>query len=251
MNRIKESIVYGPVLSRRLGISLGINLLPIEKKICSLDCLYCECGWTEIHTDKVNENYNFPTIDNIKESLINKILETNIRIEHITFAGNGEPTLHPDFPIIVDEIIKIRDKFLPEIKIAILSNSTTLNNDDIKKAISKLNLRIMKLDAGNEETFIKYNRPSENIKFSDIVNGLMDLKDIIIQSLFTEGQSGNYNEKNISDWKKLIIKIQPSLVQLYSLDRNYPSKEILPVTQDKLKKIQNELMNYKIKSEVY
>lgn len=248
---MKQHIVYGPVLSRRLGVSLGINLLPLDKKICSLDCLYCECGWTQIHTNISSGIDGFPKVSDVIESLINKLSDNRINIEHLTFAGNGEPTLHPDFPLIVDEIIQIRDKYLPETKIAILSNSTTLNSKEIRDSISKLDVPIMKLDAGNEETFIKYNRPAENIKFSEIISGLLQLNNIIIQSLFTGGKKGNYNEKNISDWIELLLKIKPNYVQIYSLDRNYPSDEILPLDKHNLIKIQTELEKYNIKSEVF
>lgn len=248
---MKQHIVYGPVLSRRLGVSLGINLLPLDKKICSLDCLYCECGWTQIHTNISSGIDGFPKVSDVIESLINKLSDNRINIEHLTFAGNGEPTLHPDFPLIVDEIIKIRDKYFPETKIAILSNSTTLNSKEIRDSISKLDVPIMKLDAGNEETFIMYNRPAENIKFSEIISGLLQLNNIIIQSLFTGGKKGNYNEKNISDWIELLLKIKPNYVQIYSLDRNYPSDEILPLDKHNLIKIQTELEKYNIKSEVF
>lgn len=248
---MKQHIVYGPVLSRRLGVSLGINLLPLDKKICSLDCLYCECGWTQIHTNISSGIDGFPKVSDVIESLINKLSDNRINIEHLTFAGNGEPTLHPDFPLIVDEIIQIRDKYLPETKIAILSNSTTLNSKEIRDSISKLDVPIMKLDAGNEETFIMYNRPAENIKFSEIISGLLQLNNIIIQSLFTGGKKGNYNEKNISDWIELLLKIKPNYVQIYSLDRNYPSDEILPLDKHNLIKIQTELEKYNIKSEVF
>lgn len=248
---MKQHIVYGPVLSRRLGISLGINLLPLDKKICSLDCLYCECGWTQIHTNISSGIEGFPKVSDVRDSLINKILDSRINIEHLTFAGNGEPTLHPDFQLIVDEIIKIRDKYLPETKIAILSNSTTLDSKEIRDSISKLDVPILKLDAGNEETFIKYNRPAKNIKFSEIISGLLQLNNIIIQSLFTGGKKGNYNEKNISDWIEILLRIKPNYVQIYSLDRNYPSDEILPIDKNNLLKIQTELEKYNIKAEVF
>ncbi|MCX7833939.1 MAG: radical SAM protein [Ignavibacteria bacterium] len=248
---MKQTIVYGPVLSRRLGVSLGINLLPRVKKICSLDCLYCECGWTQILTKNPKNINTFPNKNEIKEAIVEKLLETNINIEHITFAGNGEPTLHPDFPTIVNEIIKIRDELSPQSKIAILSNSTTLNNKDIRDSISKLDVKIMKLDVGNEETFIKYNRPAKEIHFSDVISGLLQMDDIIIQSLFANGKSGNYNEKNISDWINLIIKIKPKLVQVYSLDRLYPSDEIIPLPREKLIEIQTKLLENKIKAQVF
>lgn len=248
---MKQHIVYGPVLSRRLGVSLGINLLPLNKKICSLDCLYCECGWTQIHTNISSGIDGFPKVSDVRESLINKLLNNRINIDHLTFAGNGEPTLHPDFRSIVDEIIKIRDKYLPETKIAILSNSTTLNSKEIRDSISKLDVPIMKLDAGNEETFIKYNRPANNIKFSEIISGLLQLNNIIIQSLFTGGEKGNFNEKNISDWIEILLQIKPNYVQIYSLDRNYPSDEILPLDKHNLIKIQTEFKKYNIKAEVF
>ncbi len=251
MAGIKQNIVYGPVLSRRLGISLGINLLPVSKKICTFDCLYCECGWTEVNINGSIKNYDYPELKDIKDALVSALSNNYHSIDHITFAGNGEPTLHPDFSLIVDEVITIRNKFLPESKIAILSNSTTLKNVNILEALKKLDLRIMKLDAGNQETFKIYNRSVIEIKISDIIEGLMNLKEIVIQSLFTKGKCGNYNNKNISDWINLLLKIKPKSVQIYSLDRSYPSDDILPLNTKELTEIQSELEKYNIKVEVF
>jgi len=257
---LKKGIIYGPVNSRRLGTSLGVNIMPFDKKICSFDCLYCQYGWTSYHTNVIERNFDLPSVGDISDTLERALITytvnliTNNKGEYplyITFSGNGEPTLHPQFPQIVDEVIKIRNKVSPLSQTTILSNSTKVNEPDIKTALSKLDVRIMKLDAGNEDTFRSYNYPAEGISLDNITEGLAALKDVTIQTLFTGGKLGNYNDKNISDWIIRLKQISPIKVQLYSLDRGYPSEYITHINKEMLVKIKLLLEKQNIASEVY
>lgn len=247
---MRDKITYGPVYSRRLGFSLGINLLG-NNKICSFDCLYCERGWTKIHTDKITGDIILPSVTEIITEVENVLRNLLNPPDHITFAGNGEPTLHPDFDKIVDEIIELRDKYFPFSRIAILSNSSTVSDENTRYALSKLDKKIMKLEAGNQEMFELYNSPANGLLLDEVTDGLCNMKDVIIQSLFTEGKSGNFTEENIRGWVERLKRIKPVSVQLYTLDRAYPSNEIMVPDNDKLEYLQKLLFSENIKSEVF
>jgi wyosine [tRNA(Phe)-imidazoG37] synthetase (radical SAM superfamily) len=247
---LKRSVTYGPVYSRRLGYSLGINL-PGSQKICTFDCLYCEKGWTRIHTNKAPAEIQLPSVQDIiseTEVVLQNLLNPP---DHITFAGNGEPTLHPDFGEIVDGILSLRDRYFPFSRIAILSNSSTVNDGNIRNALSKFDKKIMKLDAGNQRMFEMYNSPANGLSLDEVTNGLCETDDVIIQSLFTEGKKGNFTEENISDWVERLKRIRPVSVQLYTLDRAYPSNEIMILDYDKLEYLKEVLCKEDIRAEVY
>ena len=250
MIQLQRNIVYGPVNSRRLGVSLGLNILPTKTKVCSFDCLYCQYGWTEDFNDNTLSEV-LPSKKEILEELENRLKEMNYEPDYITFSGNGEATLHPEFGAIVDGVIKLRNKYTPHAKTAILSNSTQLFKPEIREALAKLDERIMKLDAGYEEMLRQYNRPAKYVYLDVITDVLTEMKDITIQTLFTSGPTGNFTEKNITAWVKRIKKIKPVFVQLYSLDRGYPSEGIAPVSHEELGKVKEILDKESIKSEVF
>jgi len=247
---LKRSVTYGPVYSRRLGYSLGINLLG-SQKICTFDCLYCEKGWTKIHTNKAPAEIQLSSVQDIiseTEVVLQNLLNPP---DHITFAGNGEPTLHSQFDEIVNGIIKLRDKYFPFTRVAILSNSSTVNDRNIRNALSKLDKKIMKLDAGNQKMFELYNSPANRLLLDGVTEGLCKMEGVIIQSLFTEGKSGNFTEENISDWINRLLRIKPLSVQVYTLDRAYPSDEIMILDYDKLEYLKEVLLRENLKAEVY
>jgi wyosine [tRNA(Phe)-imidazoG37] synthetase (radical SAM superfamily) len=234
--------------------------MPFDFKICSFDCLYCQYGWTEYHTNMIEKFVEMPSVEQVsaalEQALINyKEQQKNSGLIqyplYITFSGNGEPTLHQEFSQIVDSVIEVRNRISPSSKTAILSNSTTISNPTVRTALTKLDVRIMKLDAGNDNTFHSYNNPAKGIDLEDITEGLSALNDITIQTLFTGGKMGNYNDVNISDWIKRLKRISPIKVQLYSLDRGYPSEDITPIEKDKLLKVKSLLDRENIFSEVY
>jgi len=248
---LQQDIIYGPVKSRRLGRSLGLNILPVDFKMCSFNCLYCQYGWTDCDKVKKSQKKNLPSPEKIKDRLKKTLVQLKDKPQYITFSGNGEPTLHPEFPEIVDIVIKLRDNFSPASKTAILSNSSRVTIKNIRKAISKLDTRIMKLDVGNNGFLKTYNLPCEKTSINKITEGLATLDNVIIQSLFTSGPLGNYKQDNIKEWIKRLKIILPILVQIYTLDRGFPSKKIKATTKNKLLKIKEKLEKQNIKAKVF
>lgn len=235
-----DSIIFGPVPSRRLGNSLGINLLPTDCKICNFDCLYCECGWTK----KTEGKSKFPERSTVKRKLKKRLktaLSSNEKIDVITFAGNGEPTLHPQFAEIVNDSVEIRNEIYKDAKIAVLSNASMNFNQRIIAALKLVDLNILKLDSGREETIKKLNQPLGKFDFERLKNNLKSFdSNLIIQTLFVrssgnnpEIQVDNSKPEEIADWIKTIKEIGPKQVMIYSIARNTPMAglEKIPVTR--------------------
>lgn len=253
MNRIniKSGIIYGPVHSRRLGISLGINLLGNEEKKCTFNCKYCECGWTESDVLDKNKKINYPKVNEVIESLVEELERINIDTDYFTFSGNGEPTLHPEFPRIIEEVIRIRNKKSLKTKIALLSNSTTINRPEIIRAMDRLDEKIMKLDAGNVETYESFNSPICRISLDEVVEGLKKIKNLTVKAFFAKGSNGNYSKENIDDWCERIKDINPELVQIYTLDRECSSEKIFPLNSVELSEIESLLKRGNINVNIY
>ena len=248
---LQQGLIYGPVNSRRLGRSLGINPLPRKLKLCTFNCVYCQYGWTHVHSDTLDDPTLWPESSVILLAIENVLREITPPPDYLTFSGNGEPTLHPHFPELVDELIRLRDLHAPQVKTAILSNSTTAPRIPIRKAIEKLDVRIMKLDCGNDRYFQRYNHPAEGISLEQIVSALQEIKGVTIQSLFAGGEAGNFTDANIKDWLTQIRKINPIMVQVYTLDRGYPSDKIYPVSRENLGEIQHKLEKVNVTSQIY
>lgn len=236
--KLKDGIIYGPIKSRRLGASLGINLLPKTYKLCTFNCLYCHYGWTNVHTNDVSSHLvDFPSAEQVQKA-IRDWLEINVNpINYITFLGNGEPCMHPEFDRMVEAAMQIKDKYAPQAKLAILSNSTCLDSDKVMIGLKRLDVRIMKLDCGTEKTFLKLNRPCKGVWFENVVDKLKKLDDIIIQSVFVEGRLSNTEEPEIERWIEKLKYIRPKEVQIYSIDRPSADFRLIKVTKDKLNQI--------------
>lgn len=247
---LQRKIIYGPVNSRRLGRSLGINILPRSQKICSFNCLYCQYGLNDRKNSKSNKVI-FPDQNEVLLAVENALKHLDPPPAYLTFSGNGEPTLHPEFPEIVDRIQWLKKKQCPESKTAILSNSSTVTTPKIKAALEKLDYRIMKLDAGEPGTFRAFNRPDNEIKLEAIVLGLSRLKDVTIQTLVAKGNRGNFHVKNIKSWIEKIKIISPIKVQLYSLDRTSPCPDILHLGSKNLQILKKTLNHEKIQAEIF
>ena len=228
-----DKIVFGPVKSRRLGVSLGINLLPCNRKICSFNCIYCECGWT-LHP--VPGGSSFPARTDVYHALSSRLLEMKEKGESadvITFAGNGEPTLHPDFPLIIDDTIELRNSLAPSAKIAVLSNSSTINNPSIKAALLKVDMNILKLDSAIDETIRIHNQPRAKISVEELIENLSSFEGhAIIQTLFLRGRYNgrvidNTTPEEIDAWLKAIARIKPEEVMIYTIARDTPEGGML------------------------
>jgi wyosine [tRNA(Phe)-imidazoG37] synthetase (radical SAM superfamily) len=217
--QLQDGIIYGPVDSRRLGASLGLNILPVQYKACPFNCAYCQYGFTPSNGYiSESDGRDLPSVDDIKTAL-EDALEEYPSVSYITFSGNGEPTLHPDFSKIVDVVKKIKDNVAPSAKEAILSNSALVHRAETRDALMKLDVRFMKLDAGDENTFRRFNRPHKDISYDQMVNGLKQLEDIYIQTLFAGGEYGNCNDDAVEKWIEKIGEIKPLGCHIYSLDR--------------------------------
>ncbi len=235
---LKEGVIYGPVPSRRLGDSLGINLSPTGRKICSFNCVYCHYGWSNIVTmDAKRYEDEFPSIEEVARSL-EDYLCNNPQPGFITFSGNGEPSNHPRFNEIVPEVLKIRDKRASGVKVTILSNSTTAGKPAVVDALRKLDIRFMKLDCGDEMTFKRFNRPASGVTLDGIIDNLSKMDTpIIFQTMLADGKSGNFNRSSINGFVAAVRKIMPDSIQLYSLDRPTPDGSLRGLTKEQLQEL--------------
>lgn len=233
--KLQAGIVYGPVNSRRLGRSLGINLLPTRYKLCSFNCVYCHYGWTQVLTTRVSE-HELPTVEEVKAALL-ETLRSRADFDYITFSGNGEPTLHPRFKEIIEVTRGLRDRYAPHARLAILSNSTALNRPEVRKALESLELRIMKLDAGDPITFTRINRPCPVLNYESVLDGLQALKGIVIQTVFVDGAVSNVAPEALDHWIERLKAISPLKVQIYSIDRPAAHQGLKKVEIADLKKI--------------
>lgn len=248
---LQGGIIYGPVHSRRLGLSLGVNVLPVGVKFCALDCLYCQYGWTGMHDVAPGESARLPSVDEVVAALSNALRLADPPPAYVTFSGNGEATLHPDFPALVEGVIRTRDRFAPRSRTAILSNSTTVADPAVREALSRLDLRVMKLDAGDARTFDSFNRPCPGVSWEGIVEGLSLLGDVTIQALFAGGERGNASAEHVSAWVDTIVRIAPAAAQIYTLDRTAPSRSIERLGRDALMAIARTLDAKGIRAQVF
>ncbi len=249
-------IIFGPVKSRRLGNSLGINLLPVEKKYCDFNCIYCECGCSD-ETDM--QDIRLPENEEVTQYLERKLIDLKSHddlIDAITFAGNGEPTLHPEFEGIINETIRLRDHYFPNAQVAVLSNASNIVNISVFRALNKVDQSILKLDAGTEKTCRLINRPAENYDFDEIIYNLKQFKgNLIIQSLFFKGYyKGHYIDnsqpKELERWLLLINEIKPRKVMIYTFARDTAVSELQKLSFDELKKIAEKVEKLNIKTQI-
>lgn len=249
-----DSIVFGPVKSRRLGVSLGINLLPTNQKICSFDCIYCECGWTNSMATS-----DFPSVIQVEQSLETKLTamkKSGELPDVITFAGNGEPTLHPDFPAIIDITIRLRNKFCPSAKIAVLSNSTLIYNPQIYDSLLKVDQNILKLDSVFPETIEILNQPLFNFNIDSLINNLKRFSGrCTIQTLFVKGTFNgkpidNTTDQEVNAWLNAIQEINPKDVMIYTIARETPTDTLYKIPLSTLNSIAQKVENLGIKTQV-
>lgn len=226
MTILFNSPIFGPVHSRRLGVSLGINLMPADGKICSFDCIYCECGLNGDHHTKSKR----PTREEVCERLTEVLCERHEKgepLDVITFAGNGEPTGHPDFAGIINDTIAARDKYFPSAKVSVLSNATMLHKPDVFEALKKVDNNIQKLDTVDMAYITKVDRPcSPSYDVRKVIEQLKayDGK-VIIQTIFMRGEGvDNTGEEYVAPWIETIKEIAPKQVMIYTIDRETPTK---------------------------
>jgi wyosine [tRNA(Phe)-imidazoG37] synthetase (radical SAM superfamily) len=248
---LQPSVVYGPVHSRRLGLSLGINLLPPDRKVCNFNCVYCQYGSTHGGWENLVATTDWSSKDIILSELEKSLQRLFAFPDHLTIAGNGEPTAHPQFPEIVDGVIRLRDTYAPGAKTAILSNASFLNSQAVKQAVMKLDAKILKLDCGDDSLFRKYNRPTNGIRFDQIMQNVKGIENVTVQTLLTNGPHGNDSPPSLERWMECLALISPSMVQIYSLDRDCEDKSLKSTSPKILLEIKERLQSVAIPAEVY
>lgn len=242
-----HSTVFGPIHSRRLGVSLGINLMPDDGKVCSFDCLYCEAGYNA----QGRGTTGLPTSEAVSEMLEEKLKEMTLNSEPldvITFSGNGEPTLHPNFPQIIDETLRLRDKYYPQAKVSVLTNSTRIFDPKVAEALKKVDNNILKLDSAIEDTMRLIDRPaSREFTVDRVVDALRQFKDTgIIQTMILRGEHNGIKVDNTTDEEidaliEAYRKIKPKEVMIYSLDRSTPEEKLQKVEKPELDRIAEKI----------
>ena len=242
MTVIYPSPIFGPVHSRRLGVSLGINLLPADGKVCSFDCIYCECGFNADH----RAHQPLPTREEVRQALESKLQDMQAngpKPDVLTFAGNGEPTAHPQFPEIIEDTLALRDKYFPQAKVSVLSNSTFIHRPAVFDALSKVDNNILKLDTVNEDYINLLDRPTGRYSVNDIIEGMKAFKgNCIIQTMFLKGGYQGKDMDNTSDeyvlpWLKVVKEIAPRQVMIYTIDRETPDHDLRKATPAELDRI--------------
>jgi wyosine [tRNA(Phe)-imidazoG37] synthetase (radical SAM superfamily) len=250
-----DKIIFGPVWSRRLGESLGINLLPLNQKICNFNCIYCECGLTPANRLKI-EYPHADKVINLLKSRLTEMKEMGEYLDSITFAGNGEPTLHPAFPLIMDSALKIRNELFPSAKIAVLSNATLIGKKVVFDTLLKADLNILKLDSAIDETRRLINCPKENLRIGEIINLMKQFNGkLIIQTLFFRGNYkgkpvDNTTETELSAWLLALKTIQPEYVMIYSIARDTAVEGLACISPEELKIIAERLGETGIKVQI-
>ncbi len=226
--------------SRRLGISLGVNLLPSFSKICNFDCIYCECGWNDDNRGSSRFNSRKEVYEALEKRLIQMGVDGELP-DVITFAGNGEPTLNPHFEEIIDDTISLRDKYAPKAKVSVLSNATMLNRESVVRALKKVDNNILKLDSAFDTTARLMNNPSSNsYSTKEVINQMKQFGgDVIVQTMFLRGTINgqpidNTTPQETEAWVAAIKEIAPRQVMIYSIDRQTPCDTISKVERDEL-----------------
>jgi len=241
-----DEIIFGPVKSRRLGVSLGVNLLPTGSKICSFDCIYCECGWTNSPSST-----KLPSRTEVRAKM-NQRLDQMKRegdvLDVITYAGNGEPTLHPQFAEIINDTVELRNSFFPKARIAVLSNSTMLHKQKVVAALKKVDQSILKLDSGFDSTIKHLNQPHTPTTVEDVINNLKQFDgNFTLQTLFVRGSYKNVTIDNtshaeITRWLDIVEELKPKEVMIYTIARDTPIS-----TLEKIPKEELDAIAYKVK----
>ena len=244
---LREDTVFGPIFSRRLGSSLGINLLPREGKLCNFDCIYCECGWNR---DGVGDRW-IPRVEDVRSALEAKLSTCKadgVGIDSITFSGDGEPTLNPDFALIVDAVLELRDKYYPAAVVSVLTNATKLWRDDVFKALRKVDNPILKLDAPRTEFVRLINQPNGEYEVREVVEAMKRFGgDFVLQTMFLKAPlfcSADW----VGEWMDIVRELKPREVMVYTIDRPVPMQGLSKYTAEEMHVLVQPLIDegYKI-----
>ena len=244
---IYPSPIFGPVHSRRLGISLGVNLLPADGKVCSFDCIYCECGFNEDHRPTLPMPTRQEVAQKLEEKLKQMASEGQLP-DVLTFAGNGEPTCHPHFSEIIDDTIRLRNQYCPSAKVSVLSNSTMIHRKQVHDALMKVDNNILKLDTVDPIYINKVDHPNGTYDVKAIIERLKAFKGhVIIQTMFMRGECkgesvDNTGEEYVAPWLEAVEQIAPQMVMIYTIDRETPAQGLQKATHEQLDTIRDRVI---------
>lgn len=241
---MREEIVFGPIHSRRLGSSLGINVLPEHGKLCNFDCIYCECGWNR---DGRGDTH-LPTADDLRTALEAKLSACSrdgIGIDSITFSGDGEPTINPDFPAMIDITLELRDKYYPEAKVSVLSNATMVHKDAVFNALRRVDNPILKIDAPTTELARIINRPAPGYRVERIVEALMRFEgDFVLQTMFLKCRGFDSSSPEVlRGWMDIVRALRPREVMVYTIDREPPRKDLIKFSPEEMSRLVQPLVD--------
>jgi wyosine [tRNA(Phe)-imidazoG37] synthetase (radical SAM superfamily) len=243
-----NDIIFGPVQSRRMGVSLGVNLLPQTVKYCNFNCVYCECGFTPLPTKEIIQL--LPTRAQVKEALEERLSQMNPLPDAITFAGNGEPTIHPEFAGIIDDVTNLRNKYAPQSEVVVLTNATQMHKAHILQALSTIDRCMFKLDSAIEATIQAINQPAQPVTIESFIEKISKFKGkIIIQTLFIRGSYNNESFNNttpeeVSALIEAYKKINPFEVVVYGIQRDTPIQTLTKISKEELESIAQQIRTH-------
>lgn len=241
---MREELVFGPIHSRRLGSSLGINLLPRNGKICNFDCIYCECGWNK----DGRGDHTLPTATELHDALEVKLKEcaaAGTPIDSITFSGDGEPTLNPEFPEIIDITIALRDRYYPSAKVSVLTNATRIGRDTVFNALRKVDNPILKLDAPTDALVARINQPTGDYSVRQVVEDMKKFKgDFILQTIFLKSSDFDSSSPEVVEgWMDIVRELRPREIMVYTIDRETPAKDLKKFTAGQMRGLVQPLID--------
>ena len=240
---MREELVFGPIHSRRLGSSLGINLLPVNGKICSFDCIYCECGWNRDGKD----DKRLPSAAEVRSALQDKLsalMLEGVRIDSITFSGDGEPTLNPEFPRIIEDTLRLRDVFYPDAKVSVLSNATRVHVPEVFEALRKVDNPIMKIDAPTDELVRLIDNPAPGYSLARTIEALRRFEgDFVLQTMFLRSPDFDSSSPEVLDgWKAIVRDLRPRKIMVYTIDRPTPMQGLEKFSVELMRSLVSDLI---------
>jgi wyosine [tRNA(Phe)-imidazoG37] synthetase (radical SAM superfamily) len=240
MTALYSDVIFGPVHSRRLGLSLGVNLLPLTAKLCNFNCIYCECGYN------TPERGRFNSREDVRRLLGEKLREMASEgrcPDVVTFAGNGEPTTHPDFEAIIDDTLQLRDDICPSARVSVLSNATMIGRESVRRALGKVDNNILKLDSAFDSTVRLINDPQGAYSVAEVVRGMKLFEgQFIMQTMFLRGEHNgqrvdNTTPEEVEAWLRAVRETAPRQVMIYTIDRDTPAPNLEKVSPEELRAI--------------
>ncbi|MDE6779817.1 MAG: radical SAM protein [Alistipes sp.] len=242
MTALFSDIIFGPVRSRRLGLSLGVNLLPTGSKLCSFDCAYCECGWNGDHPGQRRFNDRAEVRRLLRETL-GRMVADGTPPDVITFAGNGEPTMHPEFESVIDDTLALRDELCPSARVSVLSNATQIGRESVRRALLRVDNNILKLDSAFDATVRLMNNPCgsysvrETVELMKLFEGRMVMQTMFLRGTIEGRPVDNTTDEEVEAWLRLVGEVRPERVMVYSIDRDTPCKTLEKVSREELQRI--------------